>query len=58
MSALFVAGWNIVSLVVEYVLLSNVYHMVPELAIKGCKYCTRIASINHMNFNSIFDATY
>ena len=32
--ALFIAGWNVVSVVVEYLLLQRVYTLVPRLAYK------------------------
>ena len=34
-AALYIAGWNIVSVVVEYYLLLKVYKNVPALAMKG-----------------------
>ena len=34
-SAMMIAGWNIVSMFLEYGLLSKVYKMVPRLATKG-----------------------
>ena len=33
-AAVVIAGWNILSLVVEYALLRHVYVMVPRLAVK------------------------
>lgn len=30
----FILGWNLVSLIVEFVFLSRVYHIVPALSIK------------------------
>ena len=33
-SAVVIAGWNVVSLVVEYVILSQIYQLVPALSVK------------------------
>ncbi|XP_040295673.1 solute carrier family 40 member 1 isoform X2 [Bufo bufo] len=35
----FIAGWNLVSMCVEYLLLWKVYQKTPALAIKSCKKC-------------------
>ena len=34
-SAIFVAGWNICSVFIEYALLLRIYNKVPALAVKG-----------------------
>lgn len=31
----FILGWNLVSLLVEFLFLSRVYHLVPQLAVKS-----------------------
>ena len=36
-AALFIAIWNIISVVIEYALLLKIYHRVPQLAIKDLK---------------------
>lgn len=49
-SAIVIAGWNVVSLVAEYSTLSHVYHLVPALSVK---HAAVSGEFPYMNFYSV-----
>uniref|UniRef100_A0A8C2FMV8 Solute carrier family 40 member n=1 Tax=Cyprinus carpio TaxID=7962 RepID=A0A8C2FMV8_CYPCA len=54
----FILGWNLVSLIVEFIFLSRVYRIVPSLSIKPPEYIVKYYSCHHSCIFSIITPVF